>query len=106
MKRFNQYINGEREFKTPMEPIVMKEPKQIKKEKNDQEYDRYLKNLQKEQDELRDIIFNALFNMGLFIDSEMSEEEKYEIRNEMTFKSYSFEDESVTTAAYTCDIVD
>jgi hypothetical protein len=98
-------MNGEREFKTT-EPVIMKDPKQIIKEKSDLEYDKYLKNLQKEKDELRDLIFKTLFNVGLFIDSEMSEEEKYEVRNEMTFKNYVFEDESVTTSAYTCDIVD
>ena len=26
MKRFNQYINGEREFKKTMEPIQLKDP--------------------------------------------------------------------------------
>ena len=105
MKRFNQYINGEREFKK-IEPVIMKDCEQIKKEKNDIEYDKYLINLQKEQDELRDHVFKALFNRDNFIDSEMTEEQKNEIRSDMVFGYYEFEDESVLTAAYTCDIVD
>jgi len=80
MKRFNQYINGQREFKKTIDTIKLKDEKVIKKELQDTQYENFIKNLEKERTELKDLIFQSIFNKGNFIDEEMNEEQKEEIK--------------------------
>lgn len=57
MKRFNQYINGQREFKKTIDTIELKDEKLIQKELQETQYKKFLKNLEAERTDLKDIIF-------------------------------------------------
>jgi len=74
MKRFNQYINGDREFKATMEPIVLKDLEEIKKEQKKKNYESFLDNLKNERKELRELLFDCILNKGTFIDEGLTNE--------------------------------
>lgn len=107
MKRFNQYINGERDFKLEeFKDLDLKDEKQIKQEKAQEEYDNYLKNLEKERIALKDLIYNSLIGQGLFIDDMLSDQQRKEIKDKLTIENIQVEESENTYAHYKCNIVD
>eukprot|EP00343_Euplotes_focardii_P001638 CAMPEP_0205802022 /NCGR_PEP_ID=MMETSP0205-20121125/4203_1 /ASSEMBLY_ACC=CAM_ASM_000278 /TAXON_ID=36767 /ORGANISM="Euplotes focardii, Strain TN1" /LENGTH=141 /DNA_ID=CAMNT_0053067739 /DNA_START=249 /DNA_END=675 /DNA_ORIENTATION=+ len=106
MKRFNQYINGERDFKTTVDQINILDEAKIKKENQEKQYNNYINNLADERKELRDLIFKGIFHRGFFIDEGMDEEQKYEIRNNMMIENFDLGNAEDNKAYYECDLVD
>lgn len=107
MRRFNQYMNGEREFKLDeMQQLDLKDESIIKQEKAQKEYDKFLTNLEKERTTLKELILNCLLCKGLFIDDMLSEQQRDEVREQTKVENFEIENPPDNLAHFSCNIVD
>jgi hypothetical protein len=84
MRRFNQYINGDREAKqSNTAPLVIKSDQEVRAIENKKQYESYLNTLDEELLKLRELIYSSLIGRGLFIDDTMTNEQRLEIKDEM-----------------------
>lgn len=84
MKRFNQYLNGQREPQNLdyIQPVIKSED-DVRITENLKEYEKFLDTLKEESIKLKELIFNSLIGKGLFIDDTMTDEQRNEIKEEM-----------------------
>lgn len=84
MKRFNQYLNGQREPQNQdyIQPVIKSED-DVRITENLKEYEKFLDTLKEESIRLKELIFNSLIGKGLFIDDTMTDEQRNEIKEEM-----------------------
>lgn len=107
MKRFNQYLNGEREPKNPNpDPIDIKNDTVIKYAENKKQYKDFLKTLDKEASQLKDLIYNSLIGRGLFIDDTMTKEQRLEIKEEVKCEVIELDTPPNGRCHYKCNILD
>ncbi|CAI2361894.1 unnamed protein product [Moneuplotes crassus] len=105
MKRFNQYINGTRLSKSKTDEVILKDPEEIKRATNQKQYDSFLENLKTEREEIRNFVFDSIFNKETFIDEQMTDEKKKNVRNLMKIEDIHVEEATNNRAHYICDIV-
>ena len=107
MRRFNQYINGDREAKnTNFVPVDILSDEEVRKNDNKKQYDNFLKTLDTEKEQLKDLIYDSLIGKGLFIDDTMTNDQRFEIKNEMKVEVIQLENPTNTRCYYRCDIID
>lgn len=101
MKRFNQYMNGEREFVFDKKnEIIIKPVEEIKKEKSEKEFEEFIKNLQKEKKELKGLIINAVFGHDSLFESMLEQGKAEEVKQEIEVIDSTFQPQDSNNAFY------
>jgi hypothetical protein len=101
MRRFNQYMNGEREFTFNKEKeIVIKPVEEIKKEKSEKEYEDYIKNIGNEKKELKDLILKAVFIQDSFFESMLEKGRLDEVKDQIEVIDSTFQPQESNNAYY------
>lgn len=106
MKRFNQYLNGDREPTKLPDPIEIKDEATIRLEEANEGFNKFKITLQEESDKLKEIIYNSLIGNGLFIDDTLTEIQRQELKEEMKCEVIELKNPPFERVFFKCDILD
>lgn len=107
MRRFNQFINGDREEKfEASEEVKVKNDRDVKIDNGKRDYEDYLKKLQNEREEIAELIYTILIVEDNLISEVFSEDQKAGLKCQISVEDTEFDGKMNGRAHYKSDFVD